>query len=168
MTFPTLQQSESHPWTEIHPRRYLWIMCPLEVYMFTKIRVSKGKYTIQTTERKEPRHASLLVWVYNDTHLIIWRCSHICRTRRESLGSEIGFFFGIHCLSQWRNREYNPEGFLCMRLCVCECVRACGACRYYTKRAFWWPSTPSLSAKPCAGTWFPQDDRRTIWPVFWS
>jgi len=94
--------------------------------MFKKIWVSKGKYTIQTTEKKESRHASVLVWVYNDTHLIIWRCSYNCRTRRESLGSEIGFFFGIYCLSQRRNREYDPEGFLCMRVCVCVCVSACG------------------------------------------
>jgi len=94
--------------------------------MFKNIRVSKGKYTTHTTERKEPRHASLLVWVYNDTNLIIWRYSYICRTRRESLGSEIGFFFGISCLSQRRNREYDPEGFLCMRVCVCVCARACG------------------------------------------
>jgi len=94
--------------------------------MFKKNRVSKGKYTIQRTERKEPRHASVLVWVYNDTNLIIWRCSYICRTRKESLGSESGFFFGIYCLSQRRNREYDPEGFLCMRVCVCVCVRACG------------------------------------------
>jgi len=94
--------------------------------MFKKIRVSRGKYTIQRTERKEPRHASVLVWVYNDTNLIIWRCSYICRARRESLASESGFFFGIYCLSQRRNREYDPEGFLCMRVCVCVCVRACG------------------------------------------
>jgi len=94
--------------------------------MFKKISVSKGKYTIQRTERKEPRHASVLVWVYNDTNLIIWRCSYICRTRRESLGSASGFFFGIYCLSQRRNREYHSEGFLCMRVCVCVCVRACG------------------------------------------
>jgi len=39
--------------------------------MFKKIRVSKGNYTIQMTEKKEPRHASVLVWVYNDTTLII-------------------------------------------------------------------------------------------------
>ena len=94
--------------------------------MFKKIRVSKGKYTIQTTERKEPRHVSVLVWVYNDTNLIRWRCSYICSARRESLRSEIGFFFGIYCLSQRRNREYDPEGFLCMRVCVCVCVHACG------------------------------------------
>ena len=119
-------QSESHPWTPIHPRRYLSI-CPLEVYMFKKIRVSKGNYTIQMTEKKEPRHASVLVWVYNDTNLIIWRCSYICRTRRESLGSESGFFLGIYCLSQRRtDREYDPEGFLCMRVFDCVCVRACG------------------------------------------
>jgi len=94
--------------------------------MFKKIRVLKGKYTIQTAERKEPRHASVLVWVYNDTNLIIWRYSYNCRTRRESLGSEIGFFFGIDCLSQRTNRKYDPEGFLCMRVCVCVCVSACG------------------------------------------
>ena len=123
--FNLTNSSESHLWTVIHPRRYLWI-CPLQVYMFKKIGVSKGKYTIQTTKRKEPRHASVLVWVYNDRNLIIWRCSYICRTRRESLRSEIGFFFGIYCLSQRRSREYDPEGFLCMRLCVCVCVRACG------------------------------------------
>jgi len=95
--------------------------------MFQKIRVSKGKYSIQRTERKEPRHVSVLVWVYNDTNLIIWRCSYICRTRRERV-SEVkeGFFFGIYCLSQQRNREYDPEGFLCMRVCVCVCVCACG------------------------------------------
>ena len=34
--------------------------------------------------------------------------------------------FGIDCLSQRRNREYNPEGFLCMSVCVYVCVRACG------------------------------------------
>jgi len=45
--------------------------------MFKKIRVSKGKYTIERTERKEPRHTSVLVWVYDDTNLIIWRCSYI-------------------------------------------------------------------------------------------
>jgi len=50
----------------------------------------------------------------------------MCRTRRESLGSESGFFFGIYCLSQRKNREYDPEGFLCMRACVCVFVRACG------------------------------------------
>ena len=93
--------------------------------MLKKIRVSKGKYTIQRTERKEPRHASVLVWVYNDTNLIIWRCSYICRTRRESLRSESGFFLGIYCLSQRGNREYDPEGFLCIiAACVCLCVCA--------------------------------------------
>ena len=45
--------------------------------MFKKIRVSKGKYTIERTERKEPRHTSVLVWVYDDTNLIIWKCSYI-------------------------------------------------------------------------------------------
>jgi len=81
---------------------------------------------------------------------------YICRTRRESLGSENGFFFGIYCLSQQRNREYDPEGFLCMRARVC--VHVWVSCRHYAKRAFLM-AVYSLTF---------QDDRRTIWPVFWS
>jgi len=80
--------------------------------MFKKIRVSKGKYNIQTTERKEPRHASVLVWVCNDTNLIIWRCSYICSIKRESLGSEIGFFFGIYCFVTTKKQGIQPRGFL--------------------------------------------------------
>ena len=94
--------------------------------MFKKNRFSKGMYTIQRTGRKEARHASVLVWVYNDTNLIIWRYSYICRTRRESLRSESGFFFVICCLSQRRIKEYDPEGFLCMRVFVCVCARVGG------------------------------------------
>jgi len=37
--------------------------------MLKQIRVSTGKYTIQRIEKKETRHASVLVWMYNDTNL---------------------------------------------------------------------------------------------------
>jgi hypothetical protein len=50
----------------------------------------------------------------------------MCTTRRKSLGNERDFFFGIYCLSQRRNREYDPEGFLSMSVCVYVCMRACG------------------------------------------
>jgi len=90
--------------------------------MLKQIRVSTRKYTIKKKERKETRHVSVLVWMYNDTNLIMWRCSYICTTRRESLRNERNFFF----VSQRRNKEYDPEGFLCMSVCVCACVRACG------------------------------------------
>jgi len=66
------------------------------------------------------------------------------------------FFFGISCFSQQRNREYDPKGFLCMRVCVC--VRVWESCRHYAKRAFLM-AVHSLTF---------QDDCRIIWPVFWS
>ena len=52
----------------------------------------------------------------------------MCTTRRESLGNQRDFFFGIYCLSQRRNRKYDPQGlgFLYMSVCVHVCVRACG------------------------------------------
>jgi len=34
------------------------------------------------------------------------------------------------------NREYDPEGFLCMSVCVYVCVRAWAICSQYTRRAF--------------------------------
>ena len=91
----------------------------------------------QLFDRKDTRHASVLVWMYNDTDLIMWSCSYICTTRRESLGNEGDFFFGIYCLSQQRYREYDAEGFLrieCVCLCVCACVW--GTCCQYTRGAF--------------------------------
>jgi len=90
--------------------------------MLKQIRVSTGKYTIQRKERKETRHAFVLVWMYNDTNLIMWSCT----TRRKSLRNERDFFFGIYCLSQRRNREYDPEGFLYVNVCVYVCARARG------------------------------------------
>ena len=168
MTFPTLPTVWVPPLNCNTPATVLVKMSTRGVHV-QKNRVSKRQYTIQTTERKEPRHASVLVWVYNDTNLIIWRWSYICRTRRESLGNEIGFFFGIYSLSQRRNREYDLEGFLCMRVCVCVYVRACGRPVGTTpSKPSWWPFTFWLLAKPRGGTWVPQDDRRIIWPVFWS
>jgi len=94
--------------------------------MFKQIRVSTGKFTIQRKKRKENRHASVLVRMYTDTNSITWRCTYICTTRRESLGNEHDFFLGIYCLSQRKKREYDPEGFLYMSVCVYACVRACG------------------------------------------
>jgi len=50
------------------------------------------------------------------------------------------FFFCVYYLSQQRNREYDPEGFLCKSVCVCVCVcaRAWATCSYYARpgRAF--------------------------------
>ena len=71
------------------------------------------------------------------TSVIMWRCSYICTTRRDSLGNERDFFFSIYCLSQWRYREYDPEGFLCFEcVCLCECARVWTTCSQYTRRAF--------------------------------
>ena len=42
--------------------------------MLKEIMVSTGKHTIQRKERKETRHASVLVWMYNDKNLIMLRC----------------------------------------------------------------------------------------------
>ena len=156
--------TKSHPWTVIHPRWYLW-KCPLEANMFKKKRASKGKYTFK--RQKESNPDMRLCW-YGCIMIQTW--SHrgdsiFVEKRKESLGSEIGFVFGIYCLSQRRNRDYDPEGFLCMRVCVCVCVHACGRSVGTTPSEFsWWPSTPLLSAKPRAGTWVPQDDRTLSCP----
>ena len=105
--------------------------------MLKQIRVSTGKYTIQRKERKETIHASELVWTYNDTNLIMWRCSCICTTMKGSLGNERDFFFGIYCLSQRRCREYDPEDFSCIEcVCLCVCARVWATCRQYTRQAF--------------------------------
>jgi len=84
-------------------------------------------------------HVHVLVWRSKDINLTIWRCTYTCTTRRKSqasLGHECVFFFGIYCLSQWRNWEYDPEDFLCKSLCVCVCVRArlWATCSNYA----WW------------------------------
>ena len=56
---------------------------------------------------RNPDMRIVLVWRYKDTNLIMWRCSYICTTGRKSLGHE-RIFFGIYCMSQRRNREYDP------------------------------------------------------------
>ena len=62
---------------------------------------------------------------------------YFCTTRRESLGHERVFFFGISFLSQRRNREYVP-GVFCIWVCVCVCVcaRVWATCSHYARRAF--------------------------------
>jgi len=92
--------------------------------MFKKIRVSKGKYTIKRTERKEPRHASVLVWVYNDTNLIIWTCSYICRTRLERVSevSAVSFLVFIVCHNEETGNT--TKKVFCVCVCVFVCVRA--------------------------------------------
>ena len=50
------------------------------------------------------------------------------KQKESSLGHERVVFFGIFCLSQRKNWEYDTEGFLRMSVCVCvcACVRTCG------------------------------------------
>ena len=98
MTFPTLPTVWVPPLNYNTPATVL-VICPLEVYTLNQL--GFGQET-----RKETRHVYVLVWRYKDTNLIMWSCSYICTTRRESLGHERVFFFGIYCLSQRRNREH--------------------------------------------------------------
>jgi len=66
--------------------------------MLKQIRVSTGKYTIQRKERKEPRHASVLVWMYTNT--------------TRSCG-------GVHIFEQQGERvsEMNAISFLVLTVC---------------------------------------------------
>jgi len=57
-------------------------------------------------------------------------------TRRESLGHERVFFFGIYCLTQRRNREHDPECLWCMSVRVCVCAHMWMTCSHYARRAF--------------------------------
>jgi len=79
-----------------------------------------------------------LVWKYKDTNLIMWRCSYTCTTRRERLGHKRDFFFCMYHLSQQRNREYDPDSFLCRGVCVCVCVctHVWATCSHYARRAY--------------------------------
>jgi len=101
--------------------------------MLKQIRVSTRKYTIKKKERKETRHVSVLVWMYNDTNLIMWRCSYICTTRRESLRNERNFFF---CVTK-KKQGIRPRGFFVYEcVCLCVCARVWATYSHYAKRAF--------------------------------
>ena len=60
--------------------------------------------------------------------LLLYRGAPIFVEKEERVSEvkSVSFLVFIVCLWQRKNREYDPEGFLCMRVCVCVCVRACG------------------------------------------
>jgi len=106
--------------------------------MFKQIRVSTRKSTIQRNEKKQTRHASALVLMYNDTNLTIWRCSYICTTRTPTRESRkwTRFLFWYLLFVTTRIREHDPYVFLCMSVCLCVCDRVWATCSHHAKQAF--------------------------------
>jgi len=96
-------------------------------------RVWTGKYTIQRKDRKETRHASVLVWMYKNTNSIMWR--YICTTRRESLRNEHDFFFWYLLFVTTKKQGIRPGGFFVYEcVCLCVCARMWTTCNQYTRR----------------------------------
>jgi len=168
--FSNLANSPSPPLNYNTPATVLVNMSTRSVHV-KKNEIWTGKYTIQTKTRKEPRRAYSLVWRYQDTNLIIWSCSYIFTTRRGVWDmNAFSFLVFIVCHNE-ETGNMTQRFFVYEYLCLCVCVCA-HACRRHVATTpgepSWWPSTPSLLAKPRVGTWVPQDNYRSIWPVLWS
>jgi len=101
-----------------------------------------------------------------------WSCGvvHIFVQQGESLLEMKLTSFLVFIVCHNKDTGNTTQRVFCvLSVCVYVCVRACGGHVANTPgEPSWWPSTPSLSARPRVGTWVSQDDCKLIWLVFWS
>ena len=90
-------------------------------------KIGSRNESIQFKRQKERNPDLRLCW-YGCIMIQTWsyRGAPIFVEKEERVSEVKSISFWYYCLSQRRNREYDPEGFLCVRVCVCVWARACG------------------------------------------
>jgi len=95
--------------------------------MLIQIKVSTGKHTIQRKERKEIRHAYVLVYRYKDINVIMWRCSCTFVQQGERVWDMNAFSFLVFPFCHNEETGNTSQGFFVYEcVFVCVCARACG------------------------------------------
>ena len=119
--FQPYQQSESHPWTTIYPRRYWWI-CPLEVYMLKKL--GSRKESIQFKGQKERNLDMRLCWC-GCIMIQTWSDGDIFVEQGERVSemNAISFLEFIVCHNEETGNTTQRVFCVCVCVCVCVCTR---------------------------------------------